>query len=213
MLFNDAAKIYVAGLRMGDRFFASPELRAAAIANGEWVHSTSEWLKTVSRELPDIPKFQYGLSVLGRFDGPSDRPFIPVMLPLEYIDTLSEQLANLAIARDARGRRPRAGKKIEEFFRIKIAGRDALGVPWNFSASYAVEQIAMRVLYASYYRGHLGEPSEWLDNELTNVASAISRELHRALTDPQPRAFERVFDRLAADVNKARADFDERRLK
>ena len=37
MLFSDAAKIYVAGMRMGDRFFASPALRAKAIEDGEWV--------------------------------------------------------------------------------------------------------------------------------------------------------------------------------
>jgi len=205
MLFSDAAKIFVAGLRVHDHDFESPSQRADAMAKGEHLQSKHEWLTAVSHEVPTIQSFHYGHGVPGRSEGIYGKPFIPVMLPLEYVATLSEELAFVAVERDDGGHRGRVGGSIEKFFKAKLAPRNSSDqISWNSSASYAVEQIVMRVLFRDYYRGCFGEPGERLYSAVNEAGFRITRELDRTLVDPQPRAFERAFQRLGNDIARAK---------
>ena len=188
MLLRDAAKVWVAGMRAD-----SPDL-----------DRTGDWHMAVSSALPVIPKFHYGYSVPGRFEGTYDRPFDPVMMPKTYVATLVEELAELVVERDdGVKRRRRQGEKIERFFEDKFELRPD-HVPWNSSASYAIEQIVNLVLFREYYRGRLGARSDSRYTMVNELGVAVSREIGAVLADTKPRAFERAFDRLGKQVESAR---------
>ena len=203
MLLRDAAKIYVAGMCMQPRPFSSRAETQAAVAAGEYVHSAYDWQMAFSEQLPAVIAFHYGYGVEGRFQGTYDRAFLPVMVPLEYVSGLAEELATVVVERDERGRRQRIGERIEKFLKEKIGGVGAAPT-WNFSAGYAVEHIALSVLFRDYWRGQFGEPTATLYTAVNEAGYAIGRELHRMLHDPGPRAFDRGLERLRNEVEEAR---------
>jgi hypothetical protein len=206
MLVADAVKIYVAGLRVQDGAYDSAAERDAALKSGKCLHSVYEWQMAFAEHLPVVQGHLYGYGVKGRFVGVYDAPFIPVMLPPEYIPTLSEELANLVVPRDDGKRRTTVGEKIEAFFSERVSRDAGRGVSWNFSAHYAVEQIAMRVLFRDFYRGRFGPRTERLDTAINEAGLAIARELQRTLSDAEPRAFERTFARLSDALEQARKE-------
>jgi len=187
MLLTDAAKIFIAGARLRP--------------SDEW--TSPSWYQDVSNRIPIIPRFHSGHGVPGRFEGIYDKPFIPVMVPLEYIRELSDDLANLVIERDDGKRRPIVGERIEAFLRAKITQGQA-GLRWNDTALFAIREVCMRVLFAHYYRGRFGALNDHLDSMITNAAVAIEREMHRILSDPDPGAFDRAMQRLSGDIQTAR---------
>jgi hypothetical protein len=202
MLLRDAAKIYVAGLRMQPPPFNSRAEVEAAVAAGEYVHSQYEWQMAFSEQLPAVISFHYGYGVEGRFEGTYDKPFLPVMVPLEYVSGLAEELAVLVVQRDERGRRQRIGARIEQFLKDKIAGVGG-ALSWNFSAKYVVEHIALSVLFRDYYEGRFGKQTGTLNSAVNEAAYAIGRELQRMLYDPEPRAFDRGLERLKNETDEA----------
>jgi len=204
MLIADAVKIYVAGMRVQDGAYGSAAEREAALQLGECLHSVYEWQTEFAKHLPVVQRFLHGYGVKGRFVGVYDAPLIPVMLPLEYVPVLTEELANLVVPRDDGQRRKAVGKKIEAFLLERATGDAGRGVSWNFSAYYAVEQIAMLVLPIEYFRGRLGPLRREGESGMTDVAESIAREFGRMLSDTEPRAFERTLRRLGADLEEAR---------
>lgn len=159
MTFSDAARIYVAGLRSRE-----PELPTAL-----------EWQTAVAREVPAIPRFHYGYGVPGRMTGVFERPFIPILLPREYIPTIAEELADLIVPRDRDSKRRKVGEMIEAYFRAQLDGTDPLVPRWNSTAVYAVEQIVAYVGFAHLYQRRFGPQSEALFTAVNEIAPDVAK--------------------------------------
>jgi hypothetical protein len=210
MLIADAVKIYIAGIRIQESDATSDADREAKRKSGEYLHSPYEWQIAFGEHLPVVQHYLYGYGFEFRFKGIFDGPFVPVMLPLEYVPVLAEELAAVIVERDDGRQRARKGEQIERFLKDKVTMNTAAGsVPWNFSASYAIEQIATRVLFRHYYRGRFGKPDERLYSAVNEAGFAISREFERMLGDERPGAFGRAKKRLSDEVEMARKTRDE----
>lgn len=187
MRFRDAAKIYRAGLRVHD-----PALPSAA-----------EWQEAVASDLPALISYAYDYGIPDRgIEGTWGGPFIPVMLPLEFVPTLVKELAKIAIQRDDNGRRRVVGEHIDKYLREHIRGTP-YEAGWNFTPSFAVKELALLVLFRDYYRGRFGPQSKDLESAINDAGEAIGRELHATLLDPEPRAFNRRFGYLRKEVEMA----------
>jgi len=188
MLLRDAALIMVAGMRTND-----PRL-----------DSNYDWQMALNEHLPVIGRFHHGYGVPGRFAGIWDGPFEPVLVPRAYVETLADELSKVAMPRDKGGkRRPALGARLQTFLNAKFTAQPPQ-TPWNSSASFAIQNIALSVLFREFYRGRFGAYTAELDAAVNEAGYAIGRAVERMLADEQPGAYQRLSERLAEEVAAAR---------
>jgi hypothetical protein len=181
MSFDDAAKIYRAGLRACD-----PSLPSAY-----------DWQMAVSEHVPEVAYYSYG-------SDPKNPTFLFALILPEMVPLIADDIAAVAVKKDRNGSRRAKGEEIERYLYENIGPRDRYKSSWNSKAVWAVEQIVFAVMFERYYRGQFGPHSSHLDSAVNEVAPQVALELRRMLSDGEPRAYERLQEQLQKRVERAR---------